>query len=181
MVTGVDQAATAHGLRGGPPTPLRERLGVAEAVAGACEEDLAQRTVFQHLARFLYRGIEQLVVRAHHGDAAPAHRRGDVLGLTERQAQRLLADDVLAGPSAGDDRVPVQVMGQADVHRLNVRIGEEPGVVGVHRGPAYPAFHRLGARFDHVGDGGDHRLVSEGQPAVRVRPGDVAAANQPHF
>ena len=56
------------------------------------------------------------------------------------QGERLLAQDVLAGPSRGDRPFGVQVVGQRDVDRVDVRVGEERLVGAV--GPRDPELGR---------------------------------------
>ena len=47
------------------------------------------------------------------------------LRLGGGQRQRLLAQDVLAGPGRGDRPLGVEVVGQRDVDGVDVRVGEE--------------------------------------------------------
>ena len=52
---------------------------------------------------------------------------GDLVGLVGGEAQRLLAQHVLAGVGCRDDRVLVQVVRQADVDGVDVGLGEQLG------------------------------------------------------
>ena len=55
-------------------------------------------------------------------------------GLLRGEAERLLAQDVLAGLGRRDDRVGVQVVRQADVDGVEVCLGDHLPIVGVRRG-----------------------------------------------
>jgi hypothetical protein len=78
-------------------------------------------------------------------------------GVIECEAQRFFAEDRLAGPRRGENRVGVQVVRQADVDRVEIGFRQHRGQVGKDRHLA--VFKRSGQiprplRRD-VGDG-DH-------------------------
>src|SRR5699024_206112 len=73
------------------------------------------------------------------------------------------------------DRGGVQVVGEADVDRVDVLVPHQLGEVGValRAGLGLAAGQRLGV---DVGDRGDRRTVGDGGVGVQVRGGDAAAA-----
>jgi hypothetical protein len=72
-------------------------------------------------------------VRAHQRHAVLRDRLPDVRGLLRAEAERLLTEDVLAGLGGRDDRVPVQVVRQADVDGVDVLLLEQFAIVRVRR------------------------------------------------
>src|SRR5204862_313960 len=114
---------------------------VEEAVVRPHLVHAADLAGLEHLPRPGHRRQEQLVVGAHQRDGVARHRRLDVACLFRAEAERLLAQDVLAVVGRGDDRVAVQVMGQADVDRVDVAArrraeeGRERRVAGDGAGP----------------------------------------------
>ena len=73
--------------------------------------------------------------------------------LLERQAERLLAEDVLAGLGRGDDRVRMEVVGQADVDRVDEGRREHLAVVEEDLGAAGAIGVVSGVLRIDVGDG----------------------------
>src|SRR5699024_8678740 len=120
---------------------------------------------------------EQLVVGAHQGDARLLDGVAHLHRLLGAQAQRLLAQDVLAGLGGGHDRGAVQVVRQADVHRVDLRILDQLEEVGVAGGAGLG-----GARGEGLGVGvgdGDHAgAVGDRGVAREVGRGDAAGADE---
>jgi hypothetical protein len=123
--------------------------------------------------------------------SAPVGAKGalDLAGLGERDGERLLAVDVLAGGEGGEQVVTVEEVGAGDVHDVDVgAFGDGTEVVG---GPleAEALLGRPG-RFPAGGangrqDGGERRRVVEeghGQVRVGVHLADEAEAHEarPH-
>jgi hypothetical protein len=116
-------------------------------------------------------------VRAHHGHAVGAHGGADVGGLGRGEAERLLAQHVLARLRGGDDRVAVQVMRQADVDRVEFGRGEHLGVGGEDRRVGAGGA-TLGVLANRVGDGRELDDSRVAQVAGDVGPGDAACADE---
>src|SRR5699024_3852623 len=117
----------------------------------------------------------QLVVRAPECHAGLLHGLGDLRGLLRAQAQRLLAQDVLSGLGGREDRGGVQMVGQADVDRVDICVLHQLVEVGVtgRAGLGLAAGQGLGVE---VGSGGDFRAVGDGGVGVQMSGGDAAAA-----
>ena len=77
----------------------------------------------------------------------------DLAGLLDREAQRLLAEDVLAGFGRGDDRVGMQMVGQADVDGVDQAAAEHLAVVRVDPRAAGALGEATGVVGVDVGDG----------------------------
>ncbi len=108
--------------------PARGRLRVDEPrlqVAGAEVADLAKRAVCDQLPRELD-GREEAVVEAGHVDDAGAlDRRPDRVRLLRVAAERLLAEDVLAGARRGDRRRGVEPVRAAVGDEVDRRIVDQ--------------------------------------------------------
>ena len=142
MVAGIDQLATAARRAVRPPAHVGRIEVVEEAVGRAGLVDGPEDALLEQLAGRRDRRHEQLVVRAHEGDAGGGHRSSDLARLLDRQAQRLLAQDVHAGRRRGDDGVGVEVVGQADVDRVDHRGGQHLAVVEEDPGATGALGHR---------------------------------------
>ena len=72
-----------------------------------------------------------VVVHDHVEDARLFHRAQHVLRFGQGVGERLLADQVLAGPRGGDGHGVVQVPGRRDVHDVDVASLDHPAPVGL--------------------------------------------------
>ena len=116
-------------------------------------------------------------MRAHQGDPGGLHRASDVARLLDRQAERLLAQDVHPGGRRSDDGVRVEVMGQADVDGVDHRVGQHVAVVEVDPGATGPLGHRPGVLGIDVGDGRDGDGLGLGEITEQVLARDRSAAD----
>ena len=156
-------------------------------VAAAEVVDLAELARLDHLPREPDRRHEAIVERGHVLDARRGDALPDLVALIRRPAERLLAEDVLAGLGRGDRRLGVEVVRPRVVEELHGGVGDELVPVGhealepVARrcgpdGGLVAARHRDQARHErrrprHVGE----RLV-----AVRVRLAHERVAEHAH-
>ena len=104
-------------------TPLLE-VAAAEVV------DLAELAGLDHLAGEPHGGHEAVVEGAHVDDARLRHALPDLVRLRRVTAQRLLADDVLAGLRRGDRRLGVEVVRAAVVEEPDLRVLDDGAPVG---------------------------------------------------
>lgn len=161
----------------GSPAHVRRVEVVVEGVGGAHLVHPADRPGVDQLLGLRDGRQEQLVVGAHEGDTGLLDGGGDLHGLLRCQAERLLAQDVLAGARGGDDRVLVQVMRQADVDGVDVCLRQHRGVVGVDRRSGVTR-SALGALAHRIGDRGEGDGAGVREVALEVRSGDAAGPDQ---
>ena len=117
-------------------------VGVAPVleVAPAKVADVAEVARLDQLARQPDRGDEAVVESAQVLHARRLHALPDLVALGSVPAERLLANDVLAGLRRGDRRARVQVVGPDVVEEADGRVGHEllpvgrPALVAVARG-----------------------------------------------
>ena len=131
MPAGVDHLAAAHPLQVGPPGPgafAAAELGrhgaggeaaILHRLDRAEDEGPAQGAGGQQAARLDQARLEELVVGRHEDDAGLVERLADGGGVFQGGAERFLAEDRLAGAGGGEDRLGVEVVGQADVDRVD--------------------------------------------------------------
>ena len=81
------------------------------------------------------------------------------LRLLHRQAQWLLAQDLLARLGRRDDRFGMKVMRKADVHGIDVGRREQVSIVEVDAGAACARGEAFGMLAIDVGDRGDGRRL----------------------
>ena len=127
------------------PPPLVDRCArqpiesgievVVEAVRRPGLVHLAQDALLEQLTGGDDGWQEELIVGAHERDARVRHRPLHPVRLRQGQAERLLAEDMLAGLGRGDDRVRVEVMRQADIDRVDEGRREHLAVVDEHLVP----------------------------------------------
>src|SRR5581483_7682270 len=65
----------------------------------------------------------------HQHDARLSRRRRHPVAVLRRERERLFAEDMLARAGGGDRHLRVQMMGQAQVYRLYLRVGQNLGIV----------------------------------------------------
>jgi len=74
---------------------------------------------------------DEVLVHAQH-DVCALRRPDHAIGLGHGERHWLLDRDVLARFARGDRHLRVQVMGDQEFHQVNLGIGQEPPVIGVH-------------------------------------------------
>ena len=99
-------------------------------VAAAEVPDLAELAGVDQLPRQPHRGDEAVVEAAEVLDARRLDALPDLVALGGVAAERLLAEDVLAGLGGGDRRLGVERVGAAVVEEGDPRIGDEVVPVG---------------------------------------------------
>ena len=191
MPAGVEHFAAAHPRRIGSPgegalahgevTSGRQgKAAMLEALDRAQVVGLAEHARLEQPPRFDQRRLEELVVAHHEDDARLVEHVADLLGVLKRGAERLLAEDCLAGAGRVDDRVRVEMMRQADVDRLHVRIGQQLLDAGVDLRLAARVVIRQVLRpgLRHVRDRDELPARGVGLPADGVLERDPARAEQ---
>ena len=126
-------------------------------VAAAEVADLAELAGLDHLAREPHGGDEAVVEAAEVLDAGRLDALPDVVALVGVAAERLLAEDVLAGLGGGDRRLGVERVGAAVVEEPDRRVGDDvvpvgrPALVAVARRPSPRRLPRSGRRSRRAG------------------------------
>jgi len=87
--------------------------------------ELADPTGADELAYSLPRGVEAVHESLHQPDASSGAGVDHLLRLSCVQRQRLLAQDVLAGPGRRDRPLGVEVVRQRDVDRVDLVVGQQ--------------------------------------------------------
>jgi hypothetical protein len=114
-------------------------------------------------------------VRGHEGDAGPRHGLVADGRLLQRQAERLLAQDVLAGRGRRQDGVLVQVVRQADIDRVHPAGRQQLAVVAVLARAAQARRQVGGVGGVDIGHGRHPCPPGRREPAAGVGLGDAAA------
>ena len=146
-------------------------LGPVLEVARAEVADLAELAALDQLAGEPHGRHEAVVEAAEVLDARSGDARPDRVGLVGGAAERLLAEDVLAGLGGGDRRLGVQRVRAAVVEEADRRVGDDVAPVGR---PALVAVPRRGVgdrRLVAAGDGDEPRLQRRRPGGVRARSG----------
>jgi len=118
-------------------------------------------------------GRAKVIVKANLQRNAGGRCCGDrPVGLRDRQRQRLLAEDRIAGPRRIADDLGVRAARRRDHHGVDIRARQEILVALVPALDAEPPRHSLGALAIHVGDAGELR--------ARQLLGDHAGVPLPH-
>ena len=110
------------------------------------------------------------------------HHRAELLPLVDRQGQRLLAVNVLAGPERGDRDRGVPVVGRADRDDVDVVAIEQLAVVFVDvalaRADLLVVAGGLGVRAIDVAEGQDVAILLD-RPGIPLAHASVANAADP--
>ncbi len=181
----IAERARARGLLLEPPD-----LGVGRApvlqVAAPEVLDLAELPGLEQLAGQPHGRHEAVVEGAQVDDAGRLHALPDVVRLGGVAAERLLADDVLAGLGGGHRRLGVQRVRAGVVEQLDLGVGDQLApVADVALEPELPRGlgHGLlvAARDGHQPRPQRRRpgLVGEGAVAVGVGPAHEGVAQHP--
>ena len=133
----VAEGAGARLLLVEPPDQRDLRVGdpVLE-IGAAIVADLAELAVLDQLLRQHDRGRAAVVVADHVGHAGLGDGGEHALGFRDRVAERLLAEDRLAGARRGDRDLGVRVAGRADVDEVDVLAVDDLFPVGRRLLPA---------------------------------------------
>ena len=119
---------------------------------------------------------EPVLQDRHDGATGLGRDRGELVDLGHRADERLLAEDVLAGPQHGLDLRPVQVRRRAQVDDVDLVVGQHLVEVGHRLDAAQPAGHLRGQVGVEVADGGDPEEVAHVLEREHVGPTDA----EPH-
>ena len=150
---------------------------VVETVGDANFIDGAEHAVIQQLFCLGHCWQIELIVSAHQGHTCCADRLPHLVCLRHRQAERLLAQDVLSCLSSNHDGLGVQVMRQADVHGVELRLEDHLPEVGVRR-RAELGSAPAGGLLHHIGHGDHFDRIGIGTVATDMSVHDAAAAQQ---
>ena len=130
--------------------------------------DLAERAFVGHPLGLHVLGREEQFLGIHQQHALPAAGVDHHVGLFQRHAQRLLADDVLAGVGDIDGHLGVQGVGGGDGDHLDVRLLEHLAIVVEDPRNAVLLGQLLGMPGRGRGDGHHLRLFGHDLERRRV-------------
>ena len=131
-------------------------------------DDLAEPALRDRLVGELRAGEERHLAGAAHEDAGGLDRRHDPLGGGEIDAERLLAEEVLARGGRVEVELLVEVVGDGEVEDVDRVVLEQVAAVGRlvgDRGDAVEPTQRLGARVAHGDELRDDGVVLQRAPA----------------
>ncbi len=150
-----------------PPGVEARILGPVLEVARSEVANLSDLAAFDELAGEPDRGHEPVVEAAKMLDPRRRHSRPDLVRLVRVAAERLLAEDMLAGLGSRDRRLGMNGVWPAVVEQADCRVGDEVAPVG-----------RPALISEPLGGGRDRGLVPAGEgdePRHEWRrPGDMA-------
>src|SRR2546421_5057143 len=129
MVSRINQLTAAHRLAPAAPGRPRHIPPMPEGVCGADLIDTAKRSRVEQFFGPAYRRQIELVVGTHQRHTTRGYRRPDSRRLVERQAERLLAQDVLSSLRSRKNRIPMQMMRQANINRVDLTLREQRPIV----------------------------------------------------
>ena len=161
-----DRAAVARLALPGDRLGAIEVAGVQEVVLDV--DDLAEVAPRDRLVGELRAGEERHLARAANEDAGRIDGGDDPLGRGEVDAERLLAQEVLARGDGVEVELLVQVVGDREVEDVDGVVLEQVPAVGRlvgDRADAVEPAQRLGARVAHADELGDDRVVLQRAPA----------------
>jgi len=139
-------------LRVEEPRPLLpERPGEVALARALDQRGPSDRASLQELAHRAVDRIEALIFGDHQCDSSAAGGVDHAVGCGECVGKWLLTQDVLAGRRCVECHWGVEVVGKANIHRVDVWIGERQAVVGGGtRGRAQSGGERRSALGVHV-------------------------------
>ena len=158
----VHQRAAVHGPGAAPRGAVVVGLRPVPLGAGLGEHQPAQGPVAEQPLQLDQAGIE--AVLGDHGQRHPgrAGRLDEPVGRGQRDVDRLLHHQVLAGPGGADADLGVQAARHADAHHVDIRPGEQlvqagfgGAAAGGGEGRGGPVGHVGHGRQPGAGQGGD--------------------------
>jgi hypothetical protein len=141
--------------------------------------DPSERALVRHLLRLDVLRREEELLGVEEEDAGLRARIDHRVGLLERDAERLLADDVLPRQRGFDRQPRVQSVRRRDRDHLDVGVAQHLAVIGVVPRDAVAARERLGIPRRRRGDGDDLGLLGHRLHRRRDAVGLEARADDP--